>query len=181
MSTGGGSGVDWPIVTIHRQDPFADAERDVVRQLRGRLAAGVTLWTAGAAADAAGLTVSSLMVANGTPARMLGLLDPLSDLVDLLGRTQKLAVTLLRRDEHYLAEVFAGRAPAPGGRFTQAGFIQTAWGPVLTGERSWAGLRLESAVEVGWSLLITGAVEHIHVVEEGAPLIHHRGRYQGLV
>lgn len=108
--------------------PFADAERDVVRQLRGRLAAGVTLWTAGAAGDAAGLTVSSLMVANGTPARVLGLLDPLSDLVDLLGRTQKLAVTLLRRDEHYLAEVFAGRAPSPGGRFTQAEFVQTAWG-----------------------------------------------------
>lgn len=180
MSAGGRGGVDWPIVTIHRQDPFADAERDVVRQLRGRLAAGVTLWTAGAAGDAAGLTVSSLMVANGTPARVLGLLDPLSDLVDLLGRTQKLAVTLLRRDEHYLAEVFAGRAPSPGGRFTQAEFVQTAWGPVLAGERSWAGLRLESAVEVGWSLLVTGTVEHINVVDEAVPLIHHRGRYQGL-
>lgn len=167
-------------MTIHSEDPFADAERDVVRQLRGRLAAGVTLWAAGSAGDAAGLTVSSLMVANGTPARVLGLLDPLSDLVDVLGRTQKLAVTLLRRDEHYLAEVFAGRAPAPGGRFTQAEFVQTAWGPVLAGVRSWAGLRLESAVEVGWSLLITGTVEQITVTAEDDPLVHHRGRYQGL-
>ncbi|MCW5953969.1 MAG: flavin reductase family protein, partial [Propionibacteriaceae bacterium] len=72
------------------------------------------------------------------------------------------------------------RAPAPGGRFTQAEFTQTAWGPVLAGERSWAGLRLESAVEVGWSLLVTGTVGHIDVVDEDAPLIHHRGRYQGL-
>ncbi len=167
-------------MTIHSSDPFADAERDVVRQLRGRLAAGVTLWTAGAAGDAAGLTVSSLMVANGTPARVLGLLDPLSDLVDLLGRTQKLAVTLLRREEHYLADVFAGRAPAPGGRFTQAEFVQTAWGPVLAGDRSWAGLRLESAVEVGWSLLVTGTVEQVTVTGEDAPLVHHRGRYQGI-
>ena len=167
-------------MTIHREHPFADAERDVVRQLRGRLAAGVTLWGSGEGGDRAGLTVSSLMVANGTPARVLGLLDPLSDLVDLLGRKQTVAVTLLRRDEHYLAEVFAGRAPAPGGRFTQAEFAQTPWGPVLAGERSWAGLRLESGVEVGWSLLFTGTVEHVEVFDEAAPLVHHRGRYQGL-
>ncbi len=167
-------------MTIHREHPFTGGERDVVRQLRGRLAAGVTLWTTGAGADRAGLTVSSLMIANGTPPRVLGLLDPLSDLVDALGRTQTVAVTLLRRDEHYLADVFAGLAPSPGGRFTQAEFDQTAWGPVLAGGRSWVGLRLESGVEVGWSLLFTGTVEHIDVVDEDAPLLHHRGRYQGL-
>ncbi len=167
-------------MTIHREHPFADAQRDVVRQLRGRLAAGVTLWTAGEGTQRAGLTVSSLMVANGNPARVLGLLDPLSELVDELGRTQTIAVTLLRRDEHYLADVFAGLAPAPGGRFTQAGFVQTAWGPVLAGDRSWVGLRLEAGVEVGWSLLFTGAVERIEVASEDAPLVHHRGRYQGI-
>lgn len=167
-------------MTIHHEHPFADAGRDVVRQLRGRLAAGVTLWTTGAGGGRAGLTVSSLMVANGTPARVLGLLDPLSELVDELGRTQTIAVTLLRREEHYLAEVFAGLAPAPGGRFIQAEFAQTPWGPVLAGARSWVGLRLESGVEVGWSLLVTGSVEHIEVVDEDRPLVHHRGRYQGL-
>lgn len=167
-------------MAIHREHPFADAERDVVRQLRGRLAAGVTLWATGDGPDRAGLTVSSLMVANGTPARVLGLLDPLSELVDALGRTGTIAVTVLRRDEHYLAEVFAGLAPAPGGRFTRADFVQTSWGPVLAGERSWVGLRLDSGVEVGWSLLFTGIVEHVHVVAEDAPLVYHRGRYQGL-
>ncbi|MGC3953092.1 MAG: flavin reductase family protein [Propionicimonas sp.] len=167
-------------MTIHREHPFADPQRDVVRQLRGRLAAQVTLWATGADAARAGLTVSSLMVANGTPARVLGLLDPLSDLVDEVGRTQTVAVTLLRREEHYLSEVFAGLAPAPGGRFGQATFEQTPWGPVLAGERSWAGLRLETAVEVGWSLLFTGTVEHVEVVDEDDPLVHHRGRYQRL-
>ena len=65
---------------------------------------------------------------------------------------------------------FAGRAPAPGGRFTQAEFAQTPWGPVLAGERSWAGLRLESGVEVGWSLLFTGTVEHVEVFDEAQML-----------
>lgn len=167
-------------MTIHSEHPFADAQRDVVRQLRGRLAAGVTLWATGDGRHRAGLTVSSLMVANGVPARVLGLLDPLSDLVDELGRTQTIAVTVLRRTEHRLAEAFAGRAPAPGGLFGQAEFAQTSWGPIVAGERSWAGLRLESASEVGWSLLFTGVVEHIQLDDEDAPLLHHRGRYQGV-
>ena len=169
-------------MTIHREHPFDDpaAARDAVRQLRGRLAVGVTLWTTGQAPSRAGLTVSSLIVAGGTPARVLGLLDPLSDLVEVVARTGTVAVTVLRRDEHYLADIFAGRAPAPGGRFAQAGFVDTAWGPVPAGERSWAGLRVESTVEVGWSLLLTCQVEQVTVAEETAPLLHHRGRYAGL-
>lgn len=169
-------------MTIHREHPFLDPDwsRDAVRRLRGRLAAQVTLWAAGTGSGRAGLTVSSLMVANGTPARVLGLLDPLSDLADALTGTGTAALTLLRRDEHYLAEVFAGLAPAPGGPFTRAGFADTSWGPVLTGERSWAGLRLESVAEVGWSSLVTCVAEHVEVADEPAPLVHHRGRYHGL-
>lgn len=169
-------------MTIHREHPFIDpvSARDSVRQLRGRLAAGVTLWTTGAAGDRAGLTVSSLMVATGNPARVLGLLDPLSDLVDAIESTRTVAVSVLRRDEHYLSEVFAGRAPAPGGPFTQAEFVDTPWGPVLAGERSWAGLRVESTAEVGWATLVTGVVEQVAVADEPDPLLHHRGRYHGI-
>ncbi|MDQ7993736.1 MAG: flavin reductase family protein, partial [Propionicimonas sp.] len=138
------------------------------------------LWTTGAGTERAGLTVSSLMVANGNPARVLGLLDPLSDLADAVARTRTVAVTLLRREEHYLSEVFAGRAPAPGGPFTQADFLDTPWGPVLAGERSWAGLRVEAATEVGWASLLTCVVEQVAVADEPTPLLHHRGRYFGL-
>jgi flavin reductase (DIM6/NTAB) family NADH-FMN oxidoreductase RutF len=169
-------------VTIHREHPFIDpaSARDAVRQLRGRLAAGVTLWTTGSGRERAGLTISSLMVANGNPPRVLGLLDPLSDLADAVGRTGTVALTLLRRDEHYLSEVFAGRAPAPGGPFSQAAFVDTAWGPVLAGERSWAGLRVETVAEVGWASLLTCIVEQVAVSDEPDPLLHHRGRYAGL-
>ena len=169
-------------MTIHREHPFDDpaGARDAARQLRGRLAAGVTLWTSGAGESRVGLTVSSLMVAGGTPARVLGLLDPLSDLAETVAQTGTVAVTVLRRDEHYLADVFAGRAPSPGGRFAQAGFTDTEWGPVPAGERSWAGLRVESTVTVGWSLLVTCRIDQVTLAEETAPLLYHRGRYRGL-
>ena len=64
---------------IHATDPFAtpEHERSPVRRFRGRLAAAVTLWTA---PGPAGLTVSSTLVADGEPGRLLGLLDDESDL-----------------------------------------------------------------------------------------------------
>ncbi len=169
-------------MTIHREHPFLDPEgaRDAVRQFRGRLAAGVTLWAAGAGAARAGLTVSSLLIAGGEPPRVLVLLDPLADLTDSLTGTGTAAVTLLRHDEQYLAEVFAGLAPAPGGRFARAEFTQTAWGPVLAGDRTWAGLRLDDVRDVGWSRLATCVLEHFEIAEERDPLVHHRGGYPRL-
>ena len=69
-------------MTIHSTDPFATPEeqRSPLRRLRGRLAAPVTLWTADGPAGPAGLTVSSMLVAEGEPGRsaMATSLTPLS-------------------------------------------------------------------------------------------------------
>src|ERR671932_775332 len=64
-------------IRVGGQPPFAvPAERrDPARRLRGRLVAPVTVWTAGHPPGGAGLTVSSVLVAEGQPARLLGLLD----------------------------------------------------------------------------------------------------------
>jgi len=170
-------------VTIHDTHPFADppSARDAVRAFRGRLASGVTLWTAAGERRPAGLTVSSVMVANGVPPRILALLDPLSDLCEALLDSQAAAVTVLGRDQLRLAEIFAGQAPAPGGPFRQAAFSDTAWGPVPTEATTWAGVRLEDSRPVGWSLLVTCLLEEL-VAEGGVedPLVHHRGRYPKL-
>ncbi|MGB2978453.1 MAG: flavin reductase family protein, partial [Propionicimonas sp.] len=170
-------------MTIHSEHPFADPEhaRDSVRRLRGRLVSGVTLWCAGSTpAGWAGLTVSSLMVANGEPPRVLVLLDPLSDLTDVLGGTAKAAVSVLAHPHRALAEQFAGQAPAPGGRFAQAPFSQTGWGPVLASAGTWAGVRVESTTALGWSNLVTCVLEHVELGDDTDPLIHFRGRYPRL-
>jgi len=166
-------------VTIHTTHPFADAAPDPVRRLRGRLAASVTLLTSGHGAARAGLTVSSLLIAHGEPARVLALVDPDSDLADTVRGSGTAVVTLLGWEERDLAEAFAGTAPAPGGRFRQAAFEDTAWGPRLTGDRTWAGLRLEGADEVGWSTLLRLVVEEATAPDAALPpLLHHRGRFR---
>ncbi|MDO7869304.1 flavin reductase family protein [Nocardioides jiangxiensis] len=163
-------------MTIHSSHPFAMPE-DAARRLRGRLGGTVSLWTAGAGATRAGLTVSSLMVATGDPAYVLALVDPDSDLFDALETTGRAVVQLLRRPHRELADMFAGMTPAPGGVFRQAEFEQGTWGPVLADATTWAGVVLESAVEVGWSMQVTCRIEHVVLGEEPDPLVHRRGRY----
>ncbi len=167
-------------MTIHSEHPFTppESERDAVRRLRGRLGGTVTLWTSGQGRDRAGLTVSSLMVANGDPAHVLALVDPDSDLADAVKETGAAVVQLLEWPHRDLAEAFAGLAPAPGGLFTLGTWVDTEWGPRLEGTSAWAGLRLTGEQrEVGWSLLLDTAVEHVEIGEEQQPLVHRRGRY----
>ena len=169
------------LVAIHSEHPFQTPAgvRDPVRRLRGRLGGTVSLWTAGSHSERAGLTVSSYVVSLGEPAHVLGLLDPESALYDALGEHRVAVVQLLEWPHRDLAEAFAGLAPAPGGLFRLGRWTDTAWGPVLEGASAWAGVRLVAEpMEVGWSMLVDTAVEHVEIGDESAPLVHRRGRYQ---
>ncbi len=167
-------------MTIHTTHPFADPEPDPVRRLRGHLGGVVALLSAGSGVERAGLTVTSLVVAHGEPARVLVLVDPDSDLADAVSRTGTAVVQLLGWPDRDLAEVFAGSAPAPGGAFRGRAWEETAWGPLLGGDRSWAGLRLEATTEVGWSSQLRLLVEQVGVGADEEPLVHHRGRFRRL-
>lgn len=167
-------------MTIHSEHPFLEpeSERDVARRLRGRLTGVVSLWTSGRGPERAGITVSSLMVATGEPARLLALVDPDSDFVDTLAETRRAVVHLLRWEHHQLADVFAGVVPAPGGPFRQASFTETDAGPRLDSATTWASVTLESISDVGWSALVTCTLDDATIGEEPDPLVHRRGRYQ---
>lgn len=167
-------------MTIHSTHPFADPEPDPIRRFRGRLGGVVSLWTAGDDTARAGLTVTSLMVAGGEPARVLALVDPDSDLADVVARTGRAVVHLLSWRHRDLAEAFAGTSPAPGGPFRQAAFEPTPWGPRLADASTYAGVSVESTAEVGWSTLLTCVVDEVTIGDDTSPLLHRRGRYRDL-
>lgn len=162
-------------MTIHSEHPFQEPE-DPLRRLRARIGGAVSLWTAGSGPARAGLTVSSVMVANGAPGAVAGLLDPDSDLLEALTETGRAVVHLLEWRDRSLAEAFGGTAPAPGGPFTLADFEQTDHGPLLPG-RSHALVTLVEAREVGWSTLVTASIDEAVVLPDESPLEHRRGRY----
>jgi 3-hydroxy-9,10-secoandrosta-1,3,5(10)-triene-9,17-dione monooxygenase reductase component len=169
-----------PGAHIHSSDPFATPEQDksAVRRLRGRLAAPVTLWTA---PGPAGLTVSSMLVADGEPGRVLGLVDEESEFWDAASLAGRFAVTPLGPGDQQLADRFAGLMPAPGGLFAGDDWTSTAYGPVPAGAGTWAGCRLDGQRPYGWGLLLEATIETIQLDDAGlVPLLHFRGRYRGL-
>jgi 3-hydroxy-9,10-secoandrosta-1,3,5(10)-triene-9,17-dione monooxygenase reductase component len=166
-------------MTIHSTDPFAvpDGEKSPVRRLRGRLAAPVTLWTT---PGPAGLTVSSTLVADGDPGRVLGLIDEESDFWDAVAGTGRFAVTPLSPADRQLADRFAGLMPAPGGLFAAGDWQQTDYGPVPAHAGAWAGCRLDGSRPLGWALLVEATIEAASFPAATAPLVHFRGRYAEL-
>ncbi len=178
-------------VSIHGEHPFlpAESERSPVRRLRGRLAAPVTVWTAVDKGERAGLTVSSVLVADGDPGYVVGVLDPLSDLWDALRNSGAAVVNVLGWQHRQLADAFGYVAPAPGGPFRSATWIDTEWGPALAGASAWAGCRLSGVpaaelgntelgwTELGWGVEVRLRVEHTEIGADLPPLVHRRGRY----
>lgn len=166
-------------MTIHSSDPFATPEeqRSPVRRLRARLPAPVTVWTA---PGPAGLTVSSLLVVDGQPGLLLGLVDQESDFWSAARAAGVFAVTPLGADGRQLADRFAGLLPAPGGLFAQEPWRDTDFGPVPEQATNWAGCRLLDATECGWSVLVRGEIAHIEAGTAEDPLLYFRGRYRRL-
>lgn len=166
-------------VTIHSSDPFAtpEGQRSPVRRLRARLAAPVTLWTA---PGPAGLTVSSVLVADGDPGVVVGLVDEESALWEAAQRSGAFAVVPLDAGQRQLADRFAGILPAPGGLFAQEPWDTTDYGPVPVGVPSWAGCRVLDAAPCGWGLLVRGAIADVVTGDGIDPLLYFRGRYRSL-
>lgn len=144
--------------------------------MRGKMAAPVTVWAAGQGRRASGLTVSSMLIADGDPAFVLGLVDEDSDFWD--DEPDVFMVNLLAPGHEFMADAFAGTAPAPGGPFTLATWTDTPWGPRLADASGWLGVRRVPGEpqHVGWGLLIQAQIEHIEV-GEATSLMHVRGRY----
>lgn len=169
-------------MTIHTDHPFVPGpdERDLTRRFRGRLAAPVTIVTAGNDGKRAGLTVSSLVVVEGEQPHIVLVVGPMSDLWDRIGDTGRLIVHICRESDSGLSDVFAGIRPSPGGVFADSRTEMTEWGPVLTAIADRALCTVISREEIGYSGLVTARIDEIEVSGIRDPLVYFRGRYRHL-
>ncbi|MCJ7725281.1 MAG: flavin reductase family protein, partial [Acidimicrobiia bacterium] len=118
---------------IHGEHPFATPPemRDPVRQFRGRLAAPVTLVTSGTPDTRAGLTVSSLLVADGDPSFVHLLVGTATDLWDAISETGAFVVHVLAAEHREISDRFALIRPSPGGLFLGIDVTDTDHGPEI--------------------------------------------------
>jgi 3-hydroxy-9,10-secoandrosta-1,3,5(10)-triene-9,17-dione monooxygenase reductase component len=169
-------------IRIGRQPPFAvpPERRDQARRLRGRLVAPVTIWTAGHPPGGAGLTVSSVLVAEGEPARLLGLIDPTSAFWEAMQETGAFVVQVLAVGDRVLAERFSEIRPPIRGPFERLQVAESAWGPVLGGSRPRAACRLAGSVPVGHAELVEGVIEQLELPDLEDPLAYLHGSYRSV-
>lgn len=167
---------------IHYEDPFATPieKREPWRRLRGRLAAPVTLWTSGGPDARTGLTISSIIIADGNPPTVLGLMKDTSDIFATIQETGRFVVHVAELNDRTLADRFAGLRPSPGGLFAGEDVEDTEWGPVLTRLVNRASCRFVDEREAGHQRLVQGAIERIDLDELDRPLVLYRGRYRSL-
>ena len=166
---------------LRPDDPFATPleDRRLDRRFRGRLVAPVTVWTAGSKDRRAGLTVSSLLVAEGDPAEVLGLLDPLSEFFDVLVERGSFVVHVLDKADQRMAGLFAGAYPVDP--FEEVETVDAEFGPVICGTRHTLGCRLGGSEEIGFQMLVRGRIGALEVAGDvGQPLVRYRGRYRKL-
>jgi 3-hydroxy-9,10-secoandrosta-1,3,5(10)-triene-9,17-dione monooxygenase reductase component len=169
-------------IRVGRQPPFAvpPGRRDPARRWRGRLVAPVTVWTAGQLPGGAGLTVSSVLVAEGQPARLLGLIDPTSALWEAMQEAGGFVVHVLAAADRALAERFSEVRPPIRGPFERLQVAESPWGPVLGGSRPRAACRLAGSAPVGHGELVEGVIEQLELPDLEDPLVYLHGRYQSV-
>jgi 3-hydroxy-9,10-secoandrosta-1,3,5(10)-triene-9,17-dione monooxygenase reductase component len=169
-------------IRIGAAHPFATPpeRRDPARRLRGRLVAPVTVWTAGRPPGGAGLTVSSLLVAEGEPARLLGLIDPTSAFWEAMREAGTFVVHVLAAADRSLAERFSENRPPVRGAFGGLAVSSSPWGPVLGGVRPRASCRLAGSTTVGYAELVEGVIEQLELHDLDDPLAWLHGGYHSL-
>lgn len=174
--------MDDPGGQIHSEHPFqtpAD-QREPARRLRGRLALPVTIWTAYGADGPSGLTVSSILVAEGKPSVVLGLVNDTTDLWEAIGESKRFVVHILDDSRRQLAERFAGSRPSPGGIFHGLVVQKGDSGPVLTDLPNRAHCTLFDTIDAGYQRLVRGLIQDVEVSDLESPLVHFRGGFRGL-
>lgn len=167
---------------IHYEDPFATPAQDKqpARRLRGRFAHGVSVWTAGAPEQRAGLAVSSMVIADGEPAMVAGLIGDMTDLYEVVAATGRFVVHLLDASQARLADRFAGLFPSPGGLFADLELEDTAHGPALSGIANRAYCTLVDMQDCGYQRLVNARIDRIEMSELSDPLVYFRGKYRKL-
>ena len=167
---------------VHYEDPFATPadKREPARRLRGRLAAPVTIWTSGDPGNRSGLTVSSILVAEGAPSLVLGLISDTAEVYETLKITGSCVVHLLDHSHRIVADQFAGLRPSPGGLFVDQEIEDTEWGPALASFTNRAYCRYLDDVDSGYQRLVRASIERIELEDLDHPLIYFRGRYRSL-
>jgi len=147
--------------------------RDAMR----RLAATVTIITAGSPGQRHGITATAVTSLSMDPPSLLVCVNRSSSLHSLLGESNRFCVNLLRSEQADLSNAFSGKLPS------EERFLHGAWKedkdglPYLADAQASIFCTRHGAVDHGSHSIFIGAVESVRMIDEVSPLLYSNGAY----
>jgi flavin reductase (DIM6/NTAB) family NADH-FMN oxidoreductase RutF len=179
-STSGGG-----IVRGSRRTASGDAPADaaeLLRAFRRRWATGVAVMTLRDGDRRRGITLTALMPLSVDPPLVAVALGTGGEFAELATEGARCVVSILVRDQEFLSERFAGRAPVPDAAFTGVPHTPDAHGvPVLAGATAAISGAVVSRATYGDHELVVIAIDGGTLApDEDDPLLSYEGAYRGL-
>ena len=135
-------------------------DREALKEALARHPAGVVVVSTRVADGYRGLTVTSFASVSLDPPMVLVCLDRLAQSRDAILEAGAFNVSALRRDQEFIADRFAGRAPLAGPRWREIPHRLGLNGiPIVEGCVAWLECRLEQVHEAGDHDVALGSVE----------------------
>lgn len=154
----------------------------LLRAFRRRWVTGVAVMTLRDGDRMRGITVTAMMPLSVDPPLVAVALGTGGEFATLARERTRCALSILVRDQEFLSERFAGRAPVPDTRFTGVPHELDAYGvPVLAGATATVSGAIVSRATHGDHDLVVIAVDGGEIApDEDDPLLSYEGAYRGL-
>jgi flavin reductase (DIM6/NTAB) family NADH-FMN oxidoreductase RutF len=134
-------------------------DSDGLRVAMARLAAGVAVVAARDGDGFRGLTVTSLTSVSLAPPLVLVCLDHLSQTRELVLAERVFTISVLARNQDFLADRFSARAPAVDRHWREVAHQLTAQGlPIIAGAPAWLECRVTDVLVAGDHDIVVASV-----------------------
>jgi flavin reductase (DIM6/NTAB) family NADH-FMN oxidoreductase RutF len=166
--------------------PENEPDRDAMRAARRRWASGVAVVTTTQTEDGEtrfrGATIDSLQVASLEPPVVTFFLEIEGEVLKQILASGVCAVSVLDRAQEFLADRFAGRAPAVDPTFRGVPYrVEETGAPVLEGALAWFDCRLELATPMGDHMMLVCRVARLGLGKDtDDPLVTYEAAYRRL-
>ena len=155
---------------------------ELARAFRRRWATGVAVMTLRDDQHLRGITITAMMPLSLDPPLVAVGLTADGAFADLARVGHRCAVSILVRDQEFLSERFAGRAPVPDAAFGGVPHALDAHGvPVLSGATAVVSGSITSRTDHGDHVLVVMAIDDGSIApDEDDPLLSYEGSYRTL-